>query len=295
MKKLVLNCQKKVEEALNSHDSIQNQIDNQALISLQEGLTICISKVPSKQGFPFDLPAVNFVSKLVLSSSFLKEATKHFEATNIEKTLLLSILELEQTLVDFLSAGILTNIREIKVLNTNFLKLRKILDDEDTSSRQIKEKLALFYRQLKKHQIKHPKLEVIAKRIKKYFNNLFHCYDDDRIPRTNLEIERSFNSLKRTVRKRAGVQNRKSFFSHEGKALVQIENLTSEYKYDISETKFINHFKSKRLLVDFEKLKKQSILRQNDKLFLKMNYQKKISVQEAGLKFQKIKTQFKLI
>lgn len=292
MKKLVADCQTKVEKVLNYPENIRDQGDRQALFALQEGLVVCISKVPSKQGFPFDLPDVEYVSKLILSNSFLEEALQYFNRTNIEESLYFSIQETKQVLNEFLDSGIQNNIREIKILNTNFVKLRKILDDEDSGSRQIKKKITLFNRQLKKHQIRHPKLKIIQKRVKKYWNNLFHCYDDNQIPRTNLEIERSFNLLKRIVRKRSGVKNRPTFFSHEGKVLVQIENITSDYSTDISEIRFINEFKAKILQVDNEKLKNQSIIREKDKSFLKKIYQKKISVLEAGLQFKEFKAHF---
>ena len=50
-------------------------------------------------------------------------------------------------------------------------------------------------------------------------------------------------------------------------------------------------FKSKRLLVSNEDFIRQSKVREEDKLFLKKAYEKKISVQDAGNKFQKLKAQ----
>jgi len=240
MKKLVVDCQNKVEQVLNKSSTKLFQNCKQGLSILQEGLITCISKTPSRQGFPFDLPDADYVSKLILSEPFLNELISKFNNENFDNTILLLVQEIKFNLNEFLSSGILDNLREIKVLNTNFIKLRKIFDDDEASSQQIKDKIHLFYRQLKKHQIKHPKLKIIPKRLKKYWNNLFYCYDDKRIPRTNNDIERLFNALKRIKRRRTGRRNSPTFFTHEGKALLHIENITSNFKRDLTETRFIN-------------------------------------------------------
>ncbi len=274
---------------------VTDKVALQTLLTLQEGLITCISKTPSDQGFPFNLPDVDYVSKLVLSNSFLNYFLDSIHDNVLEDKIYLLVQEIKTTLDEFLSSGILDNVREIRVLNTNFVKLRKILDDDKSSSQQIKEKIKLFRRQLVKHQARHPKLEVIPDRLETYWKYLFQCYDDKRIPRTNNDLEKYFNTLKRIKRKRTGRKNWPTFFTHEGKELVQIGNITSEYINDLSETRFINEFKPKILLIGKEKLDHQSIIRENDKTFFIMSYQKKISVLDAGKKFQELKAQIKEI
>lgn len=261
------------------------------MLTLQESLIICISKTPSDHGFPFNLPDVDYVSKLVLSNTFLNYFLDKINNNILDNKIYSLVQEIKTTLGEFLSSGILDTVREIRVLNTNFVKLRKILDDDKSSSHQVKEKINLFRKQLVKHQTRHPKLEVISERLEMYWKYLFHCYDDKRIPRTNNDLEKSFNTLKRIKRKRTGRKNWPTFFTHEGKALAQIGNITSEYINDLSETRFINEFKPKILLVGKEKLENQSLIRENDKLFFVKSYQKKISVLDAGIKFQKLKAQ----
>lgn len=265
------------------------------MLTLQEGLITCVSKTPSNHGFPFNLPDVDYVSKLVLSNSFLNYFLDTIHDNILDNKIYLLVQEIKNTLEEFLSSGILDNVREIRVLNTNFVKLRKILDDDKSSTQQVKEKLKLFRKQLDKHQTRHPKLKVIPDRLELYWKFLFHCYDDKRIPRTNNDLEKSFNTLKRIKRKRTGRKNWPTFFTHEGKALVQIGNITSEYINDLSETRFINEFKPKILLVGKEELECQSLIRENDKSIFKKSYQKKISVLDAGKKFQKLKAQIKEI
>jgi hypothetical protein len=82
--------------------------------------------------------------------------------------ILISVQNIKNVLDEFLSSGILNYVREIKVLNKIFVKLRKILDVEKSSSQQIKDKLYLFHKHLKKHQTRHPKLKIISKRLKNY-------------------------------------------------------------------------------------------------------------------------------
>ena len=145
----------------------------------------------------------------------------------------------------------------------------------------------MFLHLLKSQQNKHPILEVIPARLRKYWKNLFYCYDDKRIHRTNLEIEHSFNRLKSIKRKRTGVNKSPTYFTHEGKSLIQIENITDRYKDDLSESRFIEEFTAKKLLVSKEQLEKQSILRELDKSFLQTNYHRKIPLLEAEKTFKK--------
>lgn len=77
--------------------------------------------------------------------------------------------------------------------------------------------------------------------------------------------------------------------------MAHIGNITSDFVSDLTEIRFINEFKPKILQVGKEKLEKQSEVRDNDKSFYIKGYQKKISVQDAGKKFQKLKTQIKEI
>ena len=287
----MVDCQKKAEASLNNSSIEQNQGTKKILLALQEALITCISKTPSDQGFPFNLPDVDFVAKLVLSNSFLNYFLDTINKSDFDDKTIFIVQDIKNALEEFLASGILDHVREIKLLNTNFVKLRKILDDDESSSQQIKEKVKLFRKQLSKHQTRHPKLEVISERLEMYWKNLFYCYDDKRIPRTNNDIEKSFNALKRIKRKRTGRKDWPTFFTHEGRALAQIGNKTSENMRDLSENRFITAFKPKILLVGKGKLETQSLIRENDKLFFNYAYQKKISVQDAGKKFQKLKAQ----
>ena len=70
--------------------------------------------------------------------------------------------------------------------------------------------------------------------------------------------------------------------------MIQIENITDRYKDDLSESRFIEEFTAKKLLVSKEQLEKQSILRELDKSFLQTNYHRKIPLLEAEKTFKKL-------
>ena len=254
-----------------------------------------ISKVPSGSGFPYDLPAVNYSLKVFASKLFFDELLINISDKILDTKLLSSLQNIKNALDDYNSSDIKKKLEEIEVLNGYFVQLRLILENEDFSSEEIKNEIETFLHQLKNQQNKHPTLEVIPTRLIRYWNNLFYCYDDKRIPRTNLDIEHSFNRLKKIKRKRTGVKNSPTYFSHEAKSLVQIENITDKYKDDHSECKFIEDFSSKRLLVSKEQLKKQSINKGIDKSFLKSNYHRKISLLDAELTFEKLADKIKAI
>jgi hypothetical protein len=295
MKKLVVICQNNIDLVLNNSSTFLNLDTNQALLVLQEGLITCTSKVPSGEGFPFDLPAVNYASKLIMSKLFFEEFITRFNDKSVDPKILSTVQEIQNVLNEFFSSDIRIHMEEIELLYGYFVQLRLILENEDFSSKEIKNEIKLLLQQSKSQQNENPMLQVIPKRLKKYWKNLFYCYDDKRIPRTNLEIERYFNHLKRIKRRRAGLKNSPTYFTHEGKPIIQIENITSGYKNDSSEHRFIDDFKSKRLFVNREKLEKQSLVRKVDKSFLKLQYQKKIPLLEAEFTFEKLADKIKLI
>ena len=209
--------------------------------------------------------------------------------------LLSSLQDLQIALTDYTSSDIQKILEEIELLYVYYVELRLILENEDFSSNEIKSEIKSFLHAVKRQKNEHPMLQVIPNRLRKYWKYLFHCYDDKRIPRTNLEIEQSFNRLKRIKKKRSGVRNSPTYFTHEGKSLIQIENITDKFKDDSSECRFIDEFKSKRLLVSNEQLEKQTIMRDLDKSFFKSNYHKKIRLLEAELIYIQLADKIKLI
>jgi hypothetical protein len=96
-----MDCQKKVEFSLNETIILQNKISIQSLLTLQEGLVTCVSKTPSGQGFPFNLPDVDYVSKLVLSKSFLNYFLDNINGTIIDNKIYLTVQIIKDVLEFF--------------------------------------------------------------------------------------------------------------------------------------------------------------------------------------------------
>lgn len=257
-------------------------------MTLQEGLITFISKVPSGEGFPYDLPAVNYSLKVIASKLFFDEIMTSISGKVLDQKLVFSLQDIQNSLNEYYSSDIQRNLKEIELLYGYFVQLRLILENIDFSSNEIKNEIKSFLHLMKNQQGEHPVLQVIPTRLRTYWKNLFYCYDDKRIPRTNLEIEHSFNDLKRIKRKRTGVRNSPTYFTHEGRSLIQIDNITNKYKDDFSEFRFIEDFTAKKLFVSKEQLEKQSMIRDLDKSFLKTNYHRKIPLLEAELIFEKL-------
>ena len=292
---MVNECQNNINDVINNPHTNLGQKTKQTLSILQEGLNTFISNVPSGLGFPFDLPAVTYSLKIIMSKVFFDEFMSLISDKELDPKLLSSLQELQIALSDYTSSDVNKNLEEIELLYAYYVELRLILENEDFSSNEIKSEIKLLLQSVKSQKIEYPMLQAIPNRLRKYWRYLFYCYDDKRIPRTNLEIEHSFNRLKRIKRKRTGVKNSPTYFTHEGKSLIQIENITDEYKDDSSESRFIDEFKSKRLLVSNEQLEKQTFMRDLDKSFFKSSYHKKIRLLEAGIIYEKLTDKIELI
>ena len=251
--------------------------------------------MPSGQGFPYDLPAVNYSQKMLASKLFFDELLISISDKELDSKLLSSLQNIQYTLNEYNSSDIQTNLKEIEILYAHFVQLRSILENDDFSSKEIKSELKSFLHLLQSQKNEHPLLQVIPTRLGKYWKDLFHCYDDKRIPRTNLDIERSFNHLKKIKRKRTGVNKCSMYFTHEGRSLIHIENITDKYKDDFSESRFLEEFTAKRVFVTKEQLENQAQIRDLDKSFFKSQYHKKIPLLDAELTFEKLADRIKLI
>lgn len=147
----------------------------------------------------------------------------------------------------------LTLIKRIKVSANYFDQLREILAEHELSSKQIKEKINLLKKKIKKLIIRYPKLKVILKRLKKYERYLYHAYDKESLPFTNLGIERYFKNVKRRLRKRIGARSRGIAIITTGELFFLFDQIISQNKDLWSEESFINYFRSKRPLINAQK------------------------------------------
>ena len=271
------------------------KLDPQTVFAIEKGLKILVAPVPSKKGFPFDLPVVEWVTKLIPGKIFLQRSLNYFNVLLISNPLVEILQESLELLETILSEDTLWLLRQLKTLFTKFVRLRQILVNHESSSKLIKKQLGLFMNQLKKHAIRFPKCQVIIKRLKKYWNYLFHGYDDKRIPLTNLEIERSFNRLKRILRKRTGYHSRQYFFIMEGEALLIIEPLLRDLGPSISQKDFISHFTLQRNLISTADLKIRFSTSQQKRKQMKQSYSQKYQLKSATSEFKSLIECFSLI
>jgi len=294
MKKLVNVLKNNLKEWSLNPPNWFNEIDSQVILSINKGLKIIESPTPSKKGFPFDLPAVEQITKLIPSQKFVHQSLKFFSRYSGENPLTIDLKNLNNVLEDILSEDTICLVRLLKTLNTKFIRLRQILSNHESAAKQIRQQLILFIRQLKKHSKVYPKCKVIIKRIKKYWNVLFHGYDDKRIPLTNLEIERSFNRLKRRLRKRTGLNSRKNFFILEGEALLKIEPLLHEKGTSMTQSDFIHYYTLQRGSITSKIFQRRCKEAGFKKTQLKKSLIKKYTANQASMALKKLKRCFEL-
>lgn len=292
MKKLALECEKIIEMHLKNDDVCQLESNITSLINLKKSLTIFSANISSAKGFPFNLPDVEWLSKAYLYRSILKTAIQSLE--NVEKfnDLFLNLNCLSYSLDNMFTTEIINLIRTIKTLNNKFLCIRQILSEHEKNSKQIKNQMKNYLKQIKKHSIKYPKMKLIIKRVKKYWNNLFHAYDDERIPFTNLEIERVFNVLKRKLRKRTGLKTRKNYLIEEGEQLLIIEQVLPINEILISEKLFIEYFISKRNIISSNNLSRRNKEAKEKRKELKNHSKRKYSLKKVLKMFSEFRTGF---
>ena len=294
MKKIATLIKKKLKEASNTIESSEDQILRPLIKSLSESIDIFYSPVPSKKGFPFDLPVVEWYEKLIISEIFFQDFLKYSESQPLLVTVVPDIQNLLLSISTLTSPEILSKLKQIKTSFSYFLQLRQILAKHEASSKQIKNRIHLLINQVKKYSKSNPHCLVIVKRLKKYWKNLFHGYDDKRIPLTNLGIERSFNQMKRVLRKRTGMRHRPGYFIYEGNSVLVIQHLLGD-KADVSSINtFISSLTKQYNMLPQERyfLTKKTI--QNEKLKSLDHYIRKYGPIQALEKFTELSRQFNL-
>lgn len=270
-----------IDSYLENSDDPEIEQNVLALESLKQSLSIFNAKITSKKEFPFELPQIYWLTKAYYTKSIVEKALESLLNKETFFTLFDAILLLKNKLDDLFSPDVVLLIRRIKTLNTKFDRVRQILAEHTKSAKQIKSQLNLFFKQLKKHSQQYPRMKIIKKRFKKYWNNLFHAYDDSRIPFTNLEIEREFNILKRTIRKRTGTKIRTTFLIAEGEHILISKNILPDGNLLYIEKEFINYFVAKRCLVSSGSLSKRKKSDVERRKLLKKKFKKKYRLEEA--------------
>jgi len=226
--------------------------------------------VPKGKGFPFTIPAVEWLLKLFKGKDFLLELLENGFSLWKDEKITAHFQEIIIMLNSLLTPELLNRISLLKNYFAVFNRLREILDDEDEiSSKIIKQRINAYIKKLQRKLNLHPDLKygIIINRLNKYKKYLYQCYDDDCIPKTNLEIERTFNRGKRDFRKRTGLKERKSFIIIEGEVFFLLNNFKEKYPETTNVSVFIADLRKERLLFttkEFNSLVKQYNIRKQD-------------------------------
>lgn len=97
-------------------------------------------------------------------------------------------------------------------LKSYFDRLREILatsPEEAGGSRMVMQRVCNLLNEISPLVAEEPLLDQIIDRVVRYGGGLFHCYDDPRIPRTNIDLEQSHHEFKREKRRvMGGTKNR---------------------------------------------------------------------------------------
>jgi regulator of replication initiation timing len=162
--------------------------------AVKEALELLNVPVPTGKGYPFELPVVKNVLRLYQAREFLHELDQLDTVTGELKPLREKLQELKKLLNSLLTEETLVTLRKLRASTSEFARLRQILAEHGATKKKVKKKIRRYKRHLEKHLPAHPQFEAILKRLKKYSKGLYHGYNSCRIPLTNLEIERYFNT-----------------------------------------------------------------------------------------------------
>jgi hypothetical protein len=215
----------------------------------REGLETLTVPLPSGKGFPFELPAVDWIMKNYQAGRFFQEFDSTGTTALLPEKLQDDLRKLEAAIDACTGAETLATVRKLRDSAAEFSRLRQILGDQSATSKQIKQRIRLFKKHLKKRLPSHPHFNEILKRLDRYSDGLYHGYDDHRIPLTNLEIERYFNTEKRVYRRRTGLKGRKNQFVLEAEEILLGSHYRIEASKQDSAGDFIGRYREKRLLL----------------------------------------------
>lgn len=272
---------------------------------VREGLETLVAEVPRGKGFPFDLPAVEWVAKVYQAREFLKEleriktrirnVTDHDDHDQLER--LQSALEqMKNTMDAYLTPETLALVRKLRTSAGKFAQLRQILADKEATGKQIKQRIKLYKKHLKNQLPAHPEYNEILTRLNNYSSGLYHGYDDPRIPLTNLDQERFFKAGKRFNRRRTGTKERKNQFVLEAEEFYTgVHYRTENQDLDSSPAKYIDMFKKKRLLLSNSEIRDLFKKSQARKKTLHRKYLWKPSTKKTTAIYHRLKEKLRSI
>jgi len=170
-----------------------------------------------------------------------------------------------------------------------FQEIRRILGQADKTGEEIKEEITSLVSSLQSNVSLAEVYKIVEKRFRMYENELYICYDNKYMPRTNNDLEDFNNLLKRPIRKGQGRKQSWFYVEHQGESAAYYHNLlnaphvvggaeiswTSEQtpleRIGVLDTVSVTHIMN---LIDREYLYKSIV--KNDKLYTVHRWTRKI-------------------
>ena len=181
--------------------------------------------------FPFYLKHVELyrqLSKMLMTVSSRLESVKILASyTNVGLQFLIDSLEgLDQITRKIVNNPKITElVIELEQISAVFQEIRYILGQAKKSGKEIKDAVKLFLTSLKCKSSLVEVYEVVKKRFKRYENELYVCYDNKYVPRTNNDLEDFNNCLKRPIRKGQGKRESWFYVEHQGVSATFYHNI----------------------------------------------------------------------
>ncbi len=106
-----------------------------------------------------------------------------------------------------------------------FQEIRRILGQVEKTGEEIKEEVATLVSSLQSDESLADVYKIVEKRFRMYDNELYICYDNKYVPRTNNDLEDFNNRLKRPIRKGQGKKQSWFYVEHQGVSATYYHNL----------------------------------------------------------------------
>lgn len=185
----------------------------------------------SKDVFPFYLKHVELYRQLVdLSKSvssnldLIRELSAHV-SVNLQFLMdcLNELNKIIRRIID--DASIATMVNELEEIFAIFDEIRMILGQDDKTGEEIKREVDVLVISLLSDASLAEVYKIVEKRFRMYERELYICYDNEYVSRTNNDLEDFNNRLKRPIRKGQGKKQSWFYVEHQGESATYYHNL----------------------------------------------------------------------
>ncbi len=114
---------------------------------------------------------------------------------------------------------------KLEVIFAVFQEIRQILGQVDKTGEEVKKEIISLVTLLQSNVSLAEIYKIVEKRFRMYENELYVCYDNKYVPRTNNDLEAFNNRLKRPIRKGQGRKQSWFYVEHQGVSATYYHNL----------------------------------------------------------------------